>query len=50
MTGCGDSVGCIAGPQLFLAYEKPLYRTAMNTIIGMCKLTDFSAQSDGTIT
>ncbi|KAG0655350.1 hypothetical protein C6P46_001047 [Rhodotorula mucilaginosa] len=31
----GYCVGCIAGPQLFLAYEKPLYRTAMNTIIGM---------------
>ena len=30
-------MGCIAGPQLFLAYEKPLYRTAMNTIIGMCE-------------
>ncbi|GAA5993152.1 hypothetical protein JCM10908_001314 [Rhodotorula pacifica] len=31
----GYCVGCIAGPQLFLATEKPLYRTAMNTIIGM---------------
>lgn len=31
------SVGCIAGPQLFLSKEKPLYRTAMNTIIGMCE-------------
>jgi hypothetical protein len=24
-----------AGPQLFLSYEAPLYRTAMNTILGM---------------
>ncbi|BGO89228.1 hypothetical protein NBRC10512_005939 [Rhodotorula toruloides] len=31
----GYCVGCIAGPQLFLSYEAPLYRTAMNTIIGM---------------
>ncbi|GAA5903191.1 hypothetical protein JCM6882_006989 [Rhodosporidiobolus microsporus] len=31
----GYCVGCIAGPQLFLDTEKPLYRTAMNTIIAM---------------
>ncbi|BGP22487.1 hypothetical protein JCM10295v2_001366 [Rhodotorula toruloides] len=31
----GYCVGCIAGPQLFLSYEAPLYRTAMNTIVGM---------------
>ncbi len=28
-------VGCICGPQIFLASESPLYPTAMGTIIGM---------------
>lgn len=28
-------VGCICGPQIFLATESPLYPTAMGTIIGM---------------
>ncbi|TYJ55877.1 hypothetical protein B9479_003400 [Cryptococcus floricola] len=31
----GYAVGCIVGPQLFRAEEKPLYRTAMRAIAGM---------------
>ncbi|GAA5854891.1 hypothetical protein JCM8547_004112 [Rhodosporidiobolus lusitaniae] len=31
----GYCVGCIAGPQLFIATESPLYPTAMKTIIAM---------------
>jgi len=31
----GYCVGCIAGPQLFISTESPLYPTAMGTIIGM---------------
>ncbi|ODO07446.1 hypothetical protein L198_01025 [Cryptococcus wingfieldii CBS 7118] len=31
----GYAVGCIVGPQLFLAEEKLLYRTAMRAIAGM---------------
>ncbi|GJN88188.1 hypothetical protein Rhopal_001153-T1 [Rhodotorula paludigena] len=31
----GYCVGCVAGPQLFLARESPLYRTATNAIIGL---------------
>ena len=30
-----DATGCIAGPQLFISTEKPLYPTAMHSCIAL---------------